>query len=488
MNAVRAGRGPLSRRLRRMLFLSGFLCIAVSAIVFYALWSEQTVSVRTAELERQVGVIAAGVAVSDVIPGSPADIDGSRARLLKVEAGLIGGRLSVADATGVVLYSTAGASGARSYPIGSLAAGSSELAARTGVLDLPVAGRVLIAAVPVAFQGEGVVARYLVGVRTLADIGAADQWIVIASVAAVLFGLLAAWLLGAPLSRRITAPLLRLTEGARGVAAGEWGRQVPVEGDDEVAELAGAFNDMSTRVADVYLAQREFVGDVSHELRTPITSIKGFAEAIADGTVSDEAGVRRAAGIVSEEATRLGELTSTLLALSDLESGAVALARVPVDTGELADALTARFAHAAVEAAVSLEIELRGSPVADPERLLQAFAVLVDNAIKHAPADGRVRVSASDGDLWWTAEVEDDGAGIPEADRERVFRRFTRLDAARTLGGSGLGLAICRRLVTLMGGSVTADASPELGGARFVLRLPAVPSLGPSFRRPGDAT
>ncbi|HEY5506726.1 MAG TPA: HAMP domain-containing sensor histidine kinase [Coriobacteriia bacterium] len=471
MTARRRIRSPLARRVGVMLFAAGVLCIAVTAIVFYALWQEQTSSTRTSELERQVAVIAAGVAVSDVVPGGPADTDGSRARLLKVEAGLIGARLAVADASGTVLYSTAGSASAASYPIDRLPRPASQIDVRSGVLDVAGTGRIVVAAVPVGFQGDGVAARYMVGVRALSDLGAADRWIAMASAAAVFVGLLAAWLLGAVLTRRVTAPLLRLTEGARGVAAGEWGRQVPVEGDDEVAELAGAFNEMSIRVADAYRAQQEFVGDVSHELRTPITSIKGFSEAIADGTVSDEAGVRRAAGIVSGEASRLAELTSTLLALSDLESGAVRVANVPVDVNALAEDLRARFSHAAAEAGVSLELSLSGTPSANPERLLQALSALVDNAVHHAAAGGRVRVSGGPAGARWAVDVDDDGPGIPDGERERVFRRFTRLDAARSEGGSGLGLAICRRLVTLMGGVVTAGSSPDLGGARFRIEL-----------------
>lgn len=454
------------------LFVAGTLCIAVTAAVFYALWSQQTASIRTSELERQIGVIAAGVSVSDVLPGSVVDTDQVRARLLKVEAGLIGARIAVADARGGVLYSTAGASSIASYSIESLSRPSSDVAARSGILDIPGAGRVAVAAVPVSFVGAGAPDRYLVGARPLSDLGAADRWVAVASGVAVLIGLLAAWLLGALLTRRITAPLLRLTEGARGVAAGEWGRQVPVEGDDEVSQLAGAFNEMSARVADAYRAQQEFVADVSHELRTPITSIRGFAEAITDGTVTDGPGVRRAAGIISAEAVRLAELTGTLLALSDLESGVVRVSCRTVDASALGEALRARFSAAAQGGGTELEIGLQGDPLADFERLLQALSALVDNAIKHAPRGGCVRVRSEMRAGLWIAEVEDDGPGVPAEQRERVFGRFTRLDLSRPEGGSGLGLAICRRLVTLMGGSVRAETSSDLGGARFVIELP----------------
>jgi len=472
VTAVRVQRSPLSRRVGISLFAAGAVCIAVTAGVFYTLWSQQTVTLRTAELERQVGVIAAGVAVSEVLPGSVVDTDQARARLLKVEAGLIGARIAVTDADGTVLYSTAGASSVASYPIGELAAPVSDLDVRSGVFESPGVGRVVVSAVPAAFEGEGVVSRYLVGARPLSDLGAADRWVTVASGAAVFVGLLAAWILGAVLTKRITAPLVRLTEGARAVAAGEWGRQVPAEGDDEVSELARAFNEMSARVSDAYLAQREFVGDVSHELRTPITSIRGFADAIVDGTVTGEAGTRRAAGIISAESSRLTELTETLLSLSDLDSGVVRVARVPVDASAVAESLTERFARAAAEADVALEVSMEGTPLGDPARLLQSLSALVDNGLKHVPAGGRVRLCGEARGAAWVVEVDDDGPGIQPQDRERIFRRFTRGDTARAQGGSGLGLAICRRLVELMGGRIRADSSPDLGGARFVIELP----------------
>lgn len=471
-----AARSPIARRLRLALFAVGALGIAAAVATFYTLWTQQTLALRVTELERQVGVVGSGVAVGSILPGSPRDEGQVRARLLKVEAGLIGARLAVTDATGTVLFSTAGDSGAGSYPIAELQRGGSMFDARSGVLDLGASSDVVIVAVPVAFAGAGAPERYLVGARPLSDIRTADGWVLVSIGLSALVALLVAWLLGTWLARRVTGPLVRLTEGARAVADGEWGRQVPVEGDDEVASLARAFNDMSERVAGAYRAQQAFVGDVSHELRTPVTSIRGFAQAIGDGVVSDAAGVKRAAVIIMDEADRLADMTSSLLSLSDLDSGAVDLARVPVDTVSLAETLLARFGARASEVGLRLDIDLgTDRPLADPDRLLQAASGIVDNALVHAAGAGLVRLRARSADGIWRLEVSDDGPGIAPEDRERVFGRFTRLDPSRAAasGGSGLGLAICRRIVELMGGRVRADSSPDLGGARLTVELPA---------------
>jgi signal transduction histidine kinase len=466
---------PMARRLSLTLFAAGALCIAVAVGVFYTLWVRQTLALRTTELERQVSVVASGVAVSGDLPGGPQDLGQARARLLKVEAGLIGARLSVTDASGTVLFNTAGSAGARTYPVRELARTGSEFDARSGVLDIAGVGRVVVAAVPVSFAEPDRPDRYLVGAKAVSEIEGADAWVLTSIAVSVAVALIVAWGFGWWLARRFTGPIVRLTDGARAVAAGEWGRQVPTQGDDEVASLAKAFNEMSTRVAGAYGAQQEFVGNVSHELRTPITSIRGFAQAIGDGTISGGPAVRRAADIILGEADRLSELTTALLSLSDLEAGTARLAREPVDLMSLTAMLLARFEAPADARGLALEISLgEARPLADPDRLLQAVSTLVDNAVRHA--HGRVRVSASTERGVWRLEVADDGPGIAAEERERVFARFTRLDGSRSAasGGSGLGLAICRRIVELMGGVVAADASADLGGALFIIELPAV--------------
>ena len=149
MNGSARPRHPLARRVRVALLLVGAVCIAVTAGVFYILWSQQTLAARLSDLERQVGVVASGVAVSDTMPGSAADVDGARQRLLKVEAGLLGVRFSVADATGTVLFGTAGTLSVSAYPIALFSRGADAFAARTSVLDVQGVGRVAVVAVPV---------------------------------------------------------------------------------------------------------------------------------------------------------------------------------------------------------------------------------------------------------------------------------------------------------------------------------------------------
>ena len=462
---------------RARLYVVGaaLLSLAVSFAVFALGWSAYTVRQRTDVLSRQVVALAKGLSAAEaMVTGSGPGAADTRDRLFRVQAGLIDAVLFVTDGEGQVSRSSA-SGGLREVPFGRLTTRGS-LGVRTGTAKASDGTSVLLVAAPFDQSGS----RWLVAAEPLGDVRRAQTGLLAVSAASLLLAALVAWLAGGVLARRLSAPLVSLRDAAESVAGGGWGAQVPEEGDEEVASLAQSFNHMSTRVADAYAAQKSFVGDVSHELRTPITSIRGFSEAILDGTVAEPSEVKRSAGIIHDEALRMAEISDTLLALAELDSGSVQPRREPVDLTMLVDALVGRHSGPADDADIvlSIDIPLVPRPLGDSERLLQAVSQLVANAIAYAPPHGRVRVSATaEGDVWRLA-VEDSGQGIPPERRDEIFERFTRLDASRSKrhGGAGLGLAICRRVVELMGGKVWAEGS-DLGGARFVIELPLAPAV-----------
>jgi two-component system OmpR family sensor kinase len=223
-----------------------------------------------------------------------------------------------------------------------------------------------------------------------------------------------------------------------------------------------------TRFERTHARQRQFVSDASHELRTPLTAIRGQVEVLARERRPDAAEVRRVGGVVLDEVARIERLVGDLLEFSKLEEEAAPrLEEVDVDR------FLRRRAEEAPGDSVALG-ELAGGTVrADPERLTQVVRNLLDNAIRHAGAEGRVELSAAaEGDRL-TIRVDDDGPGITPEERERVFDRFHRSESARDRdsGGSGLGLAICRAIVELHGGTIWAEESP-LGGARVAFEVP----------------
>lgn len=251
-------------------------------------------------------------------------------------------------------------------------------------------------------------------------------------------------------------------------------RRVPVPGSgDEVARLATTMNAMLDRLEDASSRQQRFVADASHELRSPVAAIRTELE-VALRTAAPDGWPVVAERLLAEEA-RLEAVIADLLLLASLDEGAAGAEHTSVDLAEVI-AEESRRASSATDASVAFDgassVVVRGSRV----QLHRAIANLLGNAVRHARRDVRISVHVRDGRV--RVLVDDDGHGIPEADRERVFERFTRLDEHRSRGGdgggAGLGLSIVQRIVQLHGGTATIDTAP-LGGARVVLDLPAEP-------------
>lgn len=236
---------------------------------------------------------------------------------------------------------------------------------------------------------------------------------------------------------------------------------------DEVDRLAVTMNRMLGRLEASQQAQRQFVSDASHELRSPLATIRQHAEvARAHPDVTD---TRDLAEVVLDEGARLQDLVESLLLLTRVDERGRERDR-PVDLDDLVYAEAAR-ARAGVHLDVSGVAPAR---VHGDDRLLgRVVRNLVDNAVRHAEQTVTVRLTTTDGTAVLT--VDEDGHGIPEADRSRVFERFVRLDEgrARDAGGSGLGLAIVDAVVRAHAGTVAVSAAPG-GGARFTVRLPAL--------------
>jgi signal transduction histidine kinase len=228
-------------------------------------------------------------------------------------------------------------------------------------------------------------------------------------------------------------------------------------------------------IREGFEAQRQFVADASHELRTPAALIRANAEVLErEGLVLEE-GRPFVADIIGE-ADRLGGLVGELLQLAAWDELRPTVSRVVLDAAELA-ADTVRGASAlAAERGVQLELDAAGPvpALADRDRLIQLILVLVDNAIDHSPKGGIVTVRARAEGGSAVIDVDDQGPGIPAAERERIFEPFTRLSGTTRhgSGGTGLGLAIARRIADAHGGTIVAG-SPGGQGARFTVTLPA---------------
>ncbi len=285
---------------------------------------------------------------------------------------------------------------------------------------------------------------------------------------AILLAGAAGWLVAGAALR----PVERLRTEAEAISASEPGRRlaVPATGD-ELARLAEGLNRMLARLEEAAERERRFVSDASHELRTPLANLKAELD-IALRRARGPEELTRVLHSASEETDRLGRLAEDLLVLARAEGGRLPIRREDVDLGKLVVDTVASFAGRADELGIELATSVapRTHASADPTRLRQAVGNLVDNALIHTPAGGRVTVEVSSVAARRSSPSNDTGPGFPPEFVDSAFEPFSRSDAARSRaeGGAGLGLAIVRAIAEAHGGSVEARNRSD-GGAEVRL-------------------
>jgi two-component system, OmpR family, sensor histidine kinase BaeS len=295
---------------------------------------------------------------------------------------------------------------------------------------------------------------------------------------------LVAWLLG----RRITRPFVALAAASRQLGAGNFETQVPIESDDEVGELAVAFNSMATSLSRTETARRRMTADIAHELRNPLVTIHGTLEAIQDGVYEPSPEVIES---MIEETVLLRRIVNDLQDLAAIDAGTVRIEPRDIDIVELCSSLVE--AHRATAPAIELAV-VAPEPVtaaADPDRVRQIVGNLLSNAIRHTPPEGTVTVSVTNTEVNALIEVADSGIGIAPEELTHVFERLWRADSSRSrgTGGSGLGLSIARGLARAQGGDISARTSVGRG-TTFSLRLPrhAAAPAAPTKRAANQAS
>jgi signal transduction histidine kinase len=304
------------------------------------------------------------------------------------------------------------------------------------------------------------------------------------------FALALALLLGLTAAGMLAHRLRRLETAAERIAGGDFDVPIVDHGDDELGQLALAFDRMRVQLAQLDNARKEFVANASHELRTPLFSLGGFLELLAEEDLDEET-QRGFLATMQGQVERLTRLSADLLDLSRVDAGQLRVARELVDLGELGRAVAAELEHVASASRHLLSTDIEGDVwcLADEARVLQIGRALVANAITHTPAGTQVTLRVGRRADRAKLSVEDDGPGIPKGQREAVFERFYRVEGG-VASGSGLGLAIARELARLMGGSVGLESAP--GRTVFTLDLPGEspperrPSRAPAFSRENE--
>jgi len=285
----------------------------------------------------------------------------------------------------------------------------------------------------------------------------------------------AASLLGFAMAGRMARPLGRLEEAAAAVARGELGvRSGLGDRTDEMGSLGRSFDAMAADLEATEVARRRFFQDAAHELKTPLAVIDATTSAVIDGVYGHD---DRHLETIRDQSRLLARIVDDLRTVSLADAGVLPLRRERIEIGPLLTSISRDMSARA--AATGISIEVHDTPdlivAADPDRLRQVIVALVDNALRHTPAGGWIRLVAHHGERGAsTISVVDSGPGIAPGDLPHLFERFYQADPARdrATGSSGLGLAIVRAIVEAHGGRVSAANDPG-AGARFEMEMPA---------------
>jgi signal transduction histidine kinase len=307
-----------------------------------------------------------------------------------------------------------------------------------------------------------------------------ERWITLVRRLALagVVGLLVAAALAWYLSRRITKPVEALADAADQIAEGHYDIEVPeVRSGDEIAHLSSRFGQMAERLQEAEELERNFLMTVSHELRTPLTAIRGHVEALREGVAQDPEMRAESLDVIAAEAARLERLVGDVLDLAKLDTRRFTLRNEEVDMGRLLERAYTTFAEQARQRDIDYTSDIRARPVivADGDRVLQIISNLLSNAFRWTPDGGSVQLELAQENGNVLVAVGDSGPGIPEDERDRIFRPFWSRDG----GGTGLGLAIARELATAHGGRILLESEPG-EGTTFRLLLPQTPPHGGS--------
>ena len=276
-------------------------------------------------------------------------------------------------------------------------------------------------------------------------------------------------------SHRVQRSIASVADAATQIAAGRYGARVPDPGlGGEFADLAGTYNTLAQRLESTEATRRRMLADLAHEMRTPLATVDAHLEAVEDGVRTFD---QETLDVIRGSTQRLGRLAEDITAVSRAEEGELAVSPQPVEATALAHAAAdgARDRYGVKGVRLEVEPDAAGQVRVDPDRMAQVLGNLLDNALRHTPAGGRVSLSCRRVDEWVEYAVADTGEGIPAEHLPHLFDRFYRVDTARdrSRGGSGIGLSIAKALVEAHGGTITANSEGPGMGSTFTVRLPA---------------
>lgn len=271
--------------------------------------------------------------------------------------------------------------------------------------------------------------------------------------------------------RKISEPIIRISNSAKAVAKGDFSVKMDYKGNDEIGVLAQNFNLMTAELGNMVYLRKDFISSVSHELKTPIASIQGFAEMLQDQDLSEE-DFQSYTSIIIEEAKRLSHLSSNMLRLSKLDHQFIPEHTKPFSLDEQIRKTIVLLEEKWSKKNLELNIDLAEIAYTGDEALIQQIWLnLLENAIKFSAESGRIYIQAKKTPNNVLVEIKDQGIGISKIDQARIFEKFFQGDKSHSKEGSGLGLAIVKKIVDIYAGEVKVESELDQGTS-FVVRLP----------------
>lgn len=292
---------------------------------------------------------------------------------------------------------------------------------------------------------------------------------------ATLGALIVAMILGILMARTLIRPIRKLTEAAQNMTKGQLDQNVAIDSQDEIAQLADAFNRMSQEINKVNLLRKQMTADIAHDLRTPITVIAGYIEAMRDEVLKP---TPTRLDLIYSEIERMQSLVSDLRMLSEVDSGKFSFNPQVISPETLLNGAAARYQYQASQQKINLIVNAaEGLPKIkiDESRMMQVFGNLMSNSLRYTPAGGQIILSAVYQGGKIDMIIQDNGQGITPQDVEHIFERFYRADPSRHTDNteSGLGLAIAKALVEAQGGKIWAESSLGYGTIIHIAFEPA---------------
>lgn len=289
--------------------------------------------------------------------------------------------------------------------------------------------------------------------------------------AGILF-ILVSLLIGRTIIAKLTKPLRQMERVSYKMSQGDFQEKITIKTNDEVGRLASAFNIMSDAISEEEQRRKDFLANVSHELRTPLSYIKGYSEAMIDGTVNSREDSKKYSTIINNEASRMQKLVNDLLDLAKLEGDSYPMKQEPLVFSQLITETLNTYKPSIEQKNLTFKQSLQEDIIilGDEDRLKQVIHNLVDNAIRYSLDGGMLSIRLTQTDAYCELIIKDNGIGMSPETLARVGERFFRADKARSRkqGGTGLGLSIVKKIIRLHDGTMTFESEEQIGTTVFI--------------------